>query len=250
MRFRAILAALVALLAIPAHAADKATFVTVYELDATDPTYCVTTGTNGDPFGAPIQVTPRIETSGSSTTVSAVTASSAPFARLAVGDQVIASTGVGSAESIRYITAKASDDSVTVNAAVNWDIDGGVTFKWRKVTCGTTAASGWIDVGGREVRVFVDVNQLNVTGGINITVEGKLNSADTQVYTIYPDPDDSTSASECKEGNATAARHCVYVVPAGFDAIRVGFEIGTADDGGGDAGANAESVSAHLRVVK
>lgn len=230
--------------------APKAVFVTAYDLDATDPTYCVTTGQNGNPWSPPrvgvgvSGTSGNIKTSGSSTTVTEVTTDSLPFTLLAVGDQIFVNGNV------RYITAKASGASITVNSALNIENGGsGYPFTWNDVACGTTASDGWIPVNGASViKIAIQVDQLNVTGGINVTIQCKDNTQDTTPITIYPDPNDS-STEESHTMNYTAVQANAYSVPVPWDACRVGLEIGTADDGG-DLTTNAEDITATIHVVR
>ena len=62
------------------------TLQALYDLDSTSYTYCRTTGQGGQVLSSGTPENILVTTSGSSTTVAAVTASSAPFARVAVGD--------------------------------------------------------------------------------------------------------------------------------------------------------------------
>lgn len=245
--FRVLLA--FAFLASPLFAqSPKAVFVTAYELDATDPTYCVTTGQNGSPWAAPrvgagvAGVSGNIKTSGSSTTVVEATTDALPFALLAVGDQIFVNG------SVRYITAKASGASITVNSAIDLENGGaGYPFMWNDVACGTTASDGWIPVqDAKVITIKVQVDQLNVTGGINVTIQCRDNTHDTVPFTIYPDPND-TSTEESHTMNYTAVQANAYDVPGVWDACRVGLEIGTSDDGG-DLTTNAEDITATIHV--
>lgn len=58
-----------------------------------------------------------IETSGSSTTVTAT--SGTPFAQVGVGDILILKTANGETTTIRKVTAKASPTSITIDSAIN-----------------------------------------------------------------------------------------------------------------------------------
>lgn len=225
---------------------QKAVFVTAYDIDTADPIYCVTTGKDGSPW-APARIGSgtggnNIKTSGSSTTVTEVTTDSLPFALLGVGDQIFVNGNT------RYITAKASGASITVNAAVNIENSGaGYPFTWNDVACGTAITDGWIPVSNAtEVTVKIQVDQLNVTDGINAKIQCKDNNQDITVYQIYPDPNDS-STQECHTMNFTAVKACAYIVPGAWDACRVSLDIGTADDGG-DLTTNAEDITATIHV--
>lgn len=224
----------------------KAAFVTDYDLDSASYIYCVTTGRDADPYGPPRQGQTAIETSGSSTTVTAVTAGTNPFALLAVGDVILVQTAPGTTAT-RYITAKASADSITVNTAVNLDIDGGYSFTWFQVTCGTAATSGWIDVAPYSiVTVTWQIDQMNAAS-IDVLAEGEvLGRGSGPVQFFPPSP---TGTGVCETGNFTAVRTChIQISDSGFDRVRIGFRVNT--DDGGDTGANAEDITAHLSVRK
>lgn len=226
----------------------KAVFVTAYDIDTADPIFCVTTGQNGSPWAAPRIGSGtggnNIKTSGSSTTVTEVTTDSLPFTLLSVGDQIFVNGNT------RYITAKASGASITVNSAVNIENGGsGYPFTWNKVSCGTAITDGWIPVAdAREVTVKIQVDQLNVTGGINAKIQCKDNNQDITVFQVYPDPAD-TATAECHTMNFTAVNACAYIVPGTWDACRVSLDIGTADDGG-DLTTNAEDITATIHARK
>lgn len=225
---------------------QKAVFVTAYDIDTADPIYCVTTGQNGSPWASPRIGSGtggnNIKTSGSSTTVTEVTSGSLPFTLLAVGDQIFVNGNT------RYITAKASGASITVNSALNIENSGsGYPFTWNDVACGTAITDGWISVSdASEVTVKIQVDQLNATGGINAKIQCKDNNQDITVYQIYPDPND-TSTQECHTMVYTAVKACAYIVPGTWDACRVSLDIVTADDGD-DLTTNAEDITATIHV--
>lgn len=239
---RVVLACALSLLAVFARAqsSTEATLFAVYDADATDPTYGKFTGVNGDAFGAPIRVNVPIETSGSSTTVTAVTASSAPFASVGVGDMLLTRTSPGATQAIRYVTARASADSITVNSAINLDVDGGVSFDWRDFTSGTTSADGWVTLDKQGGLVVVHLTQINATSVIVNVQGGKSSVAGTIPVPLYPDPAD-TATDTCHTGVLTAAKTCSYRIPKFYDAVRVGLDVDT--DDGGDTGANAEIIT-------
>lgn len=234
--------ALVALLALlPAFASAELTggrvrvpMLSDYDLDATTYTYCVTTGQGGDPLAQGRLGQAKIETSGSSTTWTASTTGQKPFDRLAVGDEITVKDASVPPEFItRRVTAKASGDSITVSSAADLGADG-VMFTWRQRACGTTATSGWIPTEAQGESLFaIQIDQLNVTGGIDVSVECEVlsvGSDGTQVHTE----------------NVTAAKNISVNIESPYDRCRVGFKIGTADDGD-DLTTNAEDITVNYR---
>ncbi len=244
MNRRFIALGLALFLASPAMAqvqSKTAHFQGAVDLDATSYTYCVVS-TQGGPWTAPQDGRVSIKTSGSSATVTAVTAATNPFEQITVGDILYLRHRNDKAD-IRYVTAKATNDSVTVNTAI--DISSGVPFSWQDVTCGTGVTAGWIPANEwHEINVIWQIDQMNATS-IDVIIHGRDETLGPVPTTIYPDPADSASTIECKKGNFTAINTCKLVVTGVWDFIRIGFKINT--DDGSDTGADAESITASLR---
>jgi hypothetical protein len=204
---RTIAALFLAALLAPSLRADEkvANFALLYDLDSTSIIYCRVTGENGDPFGTPIRATQRLKTSGSSATVVSNVASSGAFALVSVGQILVVDTGVQTTQT-RVVTAKASADSITVNAAVDWSA--GFGFGFVNQTCGSTAADGWINMDDRfdERTIHFHLGQINgVTGGIDVRVECKDGFLDAQPIRVYP----TTSSTDCG-GGTTAGGFCNF----------------------------------------
>lgn len=211
-----------------------------YELDSTSVIFCRSSGfVPGANF---------VETSGSSTTVTAVTGT--PFDPLAVGDFIY----VAQIEARRRVTAKASGASITVDSAVNLDRDSGYPFQYLAFTCGTTAEDGWMHIGqfGREATVVVEINQMNATS-IDVRWEARSDVPESKAVQIYPAS--SGSSDKCGSGthasgycNFTAAAdpgsRVAIVVGEPWYQVRVGFKVNT--DDGGDTGANAEQINVYV----
>lgn len=224
-----------------------------YELDATSYTYCIFTGTGGDPFGRDNAGRAAIKTTGSSTTVTAVTAGSGPFRDMAVGDYIAVT--VDQVVTYRYIATRTDQDNITVTgprptdaAAVDWENAGaGRNFTWRRRTCGTGATAGWINVADFTwVGVQYDIAQMNATS-IDVQIQGRDTTRGSNPVTIWPPNPIGTGV--CETGNYTAARICEVVInPNTHSAIRVGFKINTDDVG--DTGANAEDILVKVKGRK
>lgn len=191
-----------------------------FDLDSTSYTYCVTTGIEGNPFGTPFS-TPgaRVTTSGSSTTVTAATATSAPFAQATAGDELMFTYNGTTVR--RYVVTASSVDSVVVNAAVNFATPG-ATVKRLKRTCGTSATSGWFPVrntiGGS---VTYSIDQLDVTGGIDVKFECRNQSSVATANTVTAVVNKTAVTAVVIQWDETFPWH----------ECRLGFKIGSADDG-------------------
>lgn len=247
---RRALVILMLVLCVPAAAQNESRGTLFYDYDldnATDYVYGTLTGLSATPFGSPIRVDVAIKTTGSSTSVTAVTAATSPFAAVAVNDVLAVRRGDGTTD-LRRVTARADADNVTVDTAVDWSA--GFAFGYYDATYGTAGTSGWTPVAqATRLQLEWHVKQLNVTGGILVRVQCRTNTLDTQPVTVWPDPTSSASTDECKKGTMTAVIDCALIVTGRWDACRLGFKIGTADDGG-DTGADAEKISASVTVTR
>jgi hypothetical protein len=209
------------LLAAPAAAqgVKTAQFATRYDLDAAALTYCVVKGTNGDPYGANYTGGPGklIETSGSSTTVTAVTAGTLPFDSLGVGDLIFVQTSTTNTD-IRVVAAKASGDSITVDVAVDWSAGSGFTFSWRDLVCGTTANDGWIDVSGLsgDKVITLQWDQGDLATGLLWQIECKTQGFNQLANKVYPG-----ESADCGGGALTSGQCLIAVADVGTSAARV-----------------------------
>ncbi len=231
---------------------EHAAFNIDYDLDATAITYCNVTGERGSPFARPVAVPIRITTSGSSTTTTELVASSAPFESVAAGDILIVDPGTGPANVLRrVITAKASSASLTVNTAWDLSATAGYNFYYLKTSCGTAATSGWISVAGAtQFTINFQIDQVNVTGGVDMQVQCRGASVGSAPIQIFP----SCTTGSCNtvqnySGTAGLASRTTIVTTASYSDCRVGILIHTSDDGG-DTGANAEQITIGLAVQK
>ena len=221
-----------------------ANFNVAYDVDSTSATYCRVLGANGNPYGPPIQGQAQIETVGSNTTVTAVTASTVPFALLDVGDVVFVRYPTGSTDT-RIIIAKASGDSVTVNSAINLDIDGGYAFTWKNTVCGTAITDGWIDVSGSASTSFTIQYDQGDLGSFDARIECKGSFNEPQPVQVFP----TCTAGACNTFQSyttvgIASRTTYVVVDPSYSSCRVAVKYTTSD--ASDAGANLESVTVGL----
>jgi hypothetical protein len=168
----------------------------------------------------------NIETTGSSATVTAVDSLSS-FALLNVGDviyvpDVVATSGV---ISTRTLIAKASANSVTVDAAVNLDIDGGYPFRWKKLQSGTAATDGLVNVSGwKNIVVHSNVETYNAATNITVSVEGIPAGGTTPVALLDP-----AGAAAANVHTGTGAK--MVEVRSSVESLRVGLQVNGADSG-------------------
>jgi len=228
----------------------RADFAIRYDVDSATKTYCVVNGSNGSPFGSPTKVSTPIETSGSSVTITAVTALSAPFTDVAVADTLYFTV---SGETVqRTVVTNADTDTVTVDVAIDLSAGAGYTFSYKEPVCGTTAASGWISVEGYSVAQL----QVNYVQGdldtLDVALECRERSPDGGIVQVYPG-----ASSACGFGTL-ATNVCTFATAAtlpaasiaykletnAFDACRVALKYGSTDTS--DVGANREIVTATL----
>lgn len=203
--------------------------------------YCATSG-KGGVVNSPDRVEiAKVVTSGSSTTVSALTAGEEPFANVAVGDE-LTFVGMGglpldtAGNEYRLVTARASADSITVNTAIDIGTTGR-TFTYRKRACGTAATDGWFYTGGwQDFTVYVQADQSDAGGGVDVALYCEaFSSASGQTrvfqktYSSYGDP---------------SGRDAVTVTNY-WDRCRLGIRLLTSDPS--DAGAAIEKISASVR---
>lgn len=131
----------------------------------------------------------RLTTSGSSTTVVTTISSSGVLKDVKVGDLVRMQRDVYSltGRDIVKITAKASDNSMTVSTAVNWDNSAAGYAPWEYLIAEVPAsgtAAGWFYVGDCAAKtIYPVITTVAAAGGIDLTVEGKTRNGD--ISTLY-----------------------------------------------------------------
>jgi hypothetical protein len=197
------------LLAAPASAQVRsANFGVRYDLDDAALTYCRVTGVGGDPYGAARQVPGKlIETSGSSTTVTAVTAGALPFADLNVNDIIFVRTSTTNVD-MRVVAAKADGDGITVDTAVDWSAGDGFQFTWYDTACGTAATDGWIDMSAlsEDKTIEISWDQGDLATGLLWQIECLSGGLDPKPNKVYPG-----DSSDCGAGALTSGQ-CLYAV--------------------------------------
>lgn len=211
------------LLAAPswAQGVRSANYATRYDLDDAALTYCRMTGSNADPYGSARTVNKLIETSGSSTTVTAVTSGALPFADLGVDDVIFVRTSTTNVD-MRVIAAKASGDSITIDTAVDWSAGDGFQFSWYDTTCGTGATDGWIDVSGlsEDKVITISWDQGDLVVGLLWQIECMTSGLDPKANKVYPG-----EGADCGGGTLTSGQCLIAVADMNSTAARVAVQI-------------------------
>lgn len=252
---RALTLLALALLAAPAVAQERrsASFMNLYDVDSGTLNYCVMRGYGGDPFAGPIPGPSRIETSGSSTTVTEVTTGDNPFNDLAVGDTIIVDRGQGNVDTV-VVVAKASAASITVSSAVNWENGTtGRSWSWYDQTCGTGATNGWINVGEPIINMTIQYEQGDLDA-LLVRWECKTSAVGAAPVVLYPGESDGCG------GGTLASGHCSFTTPgitsrlsvvdtaSSFSQCRLGVAYATTDTS--DATTDLEQVTGTITLVR
>lgn len=172
------------------------------------------------------------KTSGSSTSITAVTAGDAPFQGLQVGAEL--QVNRDGTNDVVYLAAIADDDNATTDAAVNWQTgpqsSSGRHFKFRQFLVGTTAADGWVECRRfKGVKIQFVVHSYNSTG-ITFSIEGRNKFTQTTPTVITT-----------KQFTATGSDFVdLQPLDAPWDEFRVGVQVT------GDSGANSVSAASTL----
>lgn len=226
----------------------------LYDVDVeTTRTYCKLTGQNGDPFAAPIPVNGRIETSGSSTTVTEVASGEGPFLEVAAGDILVVDKGTGGIDKVA-VTAKASSASITVHTAVDWSA--GYSFRFHRLSCGTDADSGWIPVGGYDYVDLAVAFDGGDIGGLDLAFECRYGGLGTPTVQVYPGASSacgfgSLNTDICTLSTASTipdGQLAYRIVGNTFQECRIALAWRTSD--ADDTGSNREAVTATIAVSR
>jgi hypothetical protein len=135
-----------------------------------DPGASLTYGRIGDPMGLPVRGRNGVETSGSSTTVTA--SDGTPFDPVSAGDLIHFLTGNPPEDEVtdRKVDTKTDGTEITVDSAV--DLSEGTPFFFEPFRSGTGDGDGWHGVRHwSAITVFADLVTLASTS-IDLVVEG------------------------------------------------------------------------------
>ena len=219
--------------------AQTAYFSIGYDVESTTLTYCAMLGSRGDPWGEPLKVSVPIDTVGSSTSVSAVTAATNPFANVAVGDALFVRLGAagGNVTDMVWVTVRTDADNITVSSAVDWSA--GFVFEYLDLTCGTSSTDGWINVTKFKTVQLTIQYEIGDLGGLDVTWECKEGSLVSEAIQAYPG-----AASDCGfgtlntdvctftvAGDIQSSRLTQKIPDNGFSFCRLGMAERTSDGG-------------------
>lgn len=166
----------------------------------------------------------RVTTSGASSTTVASVNTDGPFSAMVPGDVVWLSVVDGTTTlrtglALRWITAKASANSVTIDSAVVIPT-AGLGFSWQQAAASTAASAGWFGVQGKATTIQIQVDQMSVTGGIDYALE-----CGVAPFGVGPVTTDVVATA-----NIASASVVTLAVGEPYDVCRVGLKIGTNDN--------------------
>lgn len=173
----------------------------------------------------------KVDTSGSSTTIAALTANTSPFQGMVAGDLLIfpqlpAAGGTyppGPFRAERAIATFTDADTVTVDVALDITGTGGVTFRRKRRLSGTAATDAWFSVAGfRNFQIQHTVGDINATS-LDVTLECRVSP--------------HASAGTVSTDNITSDFVTVFQIIQArpYDQCRIGWRVT------GDAGTNPVS---------
>lgn len=225
----------------PAPAAERLMFAVMYagyDLDSATGIHGRSVGEGGSVWAEKGYLAPHfVETVSAATTITGVTGSDDAFILVDAGDllQVIEPGAPGIVQDLAVVT-NADNDTVTVDRNVNLDVDGGVRFRYRKVTFDATASDVKIPTKAFDrVQFHVAVSQMNatsITADLECYHEGPFSTANPVGQRVFTD----------------VGAEDFVIEGADFDWCQVKLTIDT--DDGSDTGADAEQVSLFVVGVK
>lgn len=247
MKLRNILAGLMALaLIVPATPADAADVqfghvAFVWDADSTSFTFPLLLGRDGTIFGGGNQGQAPISAA-NSTTVTATTALTAPFALVSVGDVI--EIRVDNTVYVRTVIARADADGITISGAAITVT--AVPFQWYKLA--TSTSGGWFDVTGAESITFY-VQPINIAvdaGGVDLRADckgGHPGAEAVQVYPAYTDGSGDTATNLSAEGFADYIR---ATITGDYASCRIGIQVD--DDDAVDTTTAAEEITIGVAI--
>jgi len=214
-----------------------ANYMYKYDLDSATLTFCKLIGREGDPYGGDKTGSGLVKTTGSSTSITENTVGQNPFTDVAVGDMLVFRRPTGVVDR-RIVVTRTDAANIVVETAI--DLSGGVAFRFRTLTCGTTATDGWVDASGSDhITVVYQIDQQNTTTGIDFRVDCRGPGPGASAVQVYP------ATGFVTDTTATIANQHAVAVNGRWSACRVGVKLTSTDDGG-DTGANAEQITAFI----
>lgn len=163
------------------------------------------------------------KTSGSSTTVTKVTAGDTPFEGLQVGGEL--SVNRDGTWDVVYVTTFTDNENIVVDTAVNW-ADGprgetgvGRHFHWRPFLSGQADTDGWVNVRQFEsAYIAYSVPTFNATS-LTLSFEGRVKGPQMAPITILTISVTGITPALNGEG--------IVTIPEGVDEVRMGALVNT-----------------------
>jgi len=173
----------------------------------------------------------RIKTADYDPTVVSCTSNSSALEPLSTGDMVN-TQDVFNRPIYASVFSKTTAETMELDRSVDLTQDGCARYRYRKISAGTAIYDGWFSVAGWSYNtVYIDIDQMVVTGGIDLQVECTVNHG-------------LETAQVLASSNITAAGGFAVAIPEPWDICRVGFKIGTSDDDSTEATDN-EKISVY-----
>jgi hypothetical protein len=160
---------------------------------------------------------PRIKTANYDPSVVSCVSSSSSMSPLSTGD-LVNTTDVFNRPVYASIFSITDANTAEFDRSVDLTQTGCAAYRYRKLVAGSEDYDGWFSVAGHEyTTVQIDVEQVVVTGGVDLQVECSAAHALTQAQVLA-------------SSNITAAGSFAVAIPEPWDMCRVGLKIGTSDD--------------------
>jgi hypothetical protein len=229
-----------------------------YDVDNayTAPVYCRSTGVGGTPFGAPIAGPGLVAAATSTTATAAPLGTELSWLPVAVGDIVFVRTSPSNVDT-RAVVAKASSDSLTLDAAATWAATG-LQYSYFKTECGTAVTSGWIDTGAADrISMTIQYEQGDLDA-LEWRFECKQAGIDSAPVIVYPSKGDGcgngatqaiTNWCETPVANIGIASRFTWVEFGSWAQCRIGVGYKTSDAADA-AGTTLEKVTGSIIVSK
>jgi hypothetical protein len=196
------------------------------EVDATSFEYCRYVGLNGSAIDRAIPGRVLLAATASSTTVTGTNA----FANVAVGD--LLEINVAGAVLYRTVDARASADSITVNALLSTAAVTARPFSYRKLQCGTADTSGAFPVAGAHSFTIQVILAQENSASTDYQIECRVAGPAT-AWSIVNGPN-----------NDTGVFNDMWTTDLPFSECRVGVKVNT--DDGDDLTTNAERFTVNV----
>jgi hypothetical protein len=223
----------------------SANFLYKYDVASDTITYGALAGQQGDPYATAYDGPGAVETVGSNTTVTGVNAADDVFLVVDPGDVIFIRFQNGTVED-RVVVTNADDDTITVDTAIDLDVDGGYRWSYKKLATGTGETDGWISVAGYSIVQFgVQYDAGDVTA-LAATFECKSAALGAKPIRVYPgvnsDCGDGTLNGKVCEFTTVGDRLYFKMPHNAFAACRVGVAWVTA------VGAGVDEITAVIDV--